>query len=94
MLSEAKLNASYPEQLTTISTYQQIQRKRNSSGGWVPIYDRDSIKFKQRKDVPMSDLKLICLEVELLNSKRFIIIAWCRPPNSSVDLFAKLERVL
>ena len=55
---------------------------------------RDSIKLKERKDVSMSDLELVYLEIEPLKSCPFIIIAWYRPTSSSVDLFAKLERVL
>ena len=42
----------------------------------------------------MSDLELVCLEVELLKSRPFIVIAWYRPPISSVDLFAELESAL
>ena len=42
----------------------------------------------------MSDLELVYLEIEPLKSSPFIIIAWYRPTSSSVDLFAKLERVL
>ena len=60
VINETKLNASYLEQLTTISAYQHIQRKRNSSGGGISMYIRESIKFKQRKDIPMNDLELIC----------------------------------
>ena len=76
LLNETKLNASYPEQLTAISAYEQIQQKRNSKGGGISVYIRDSVKFKERKDVPMSDLDLVCLEVELIKSRPFSIIAW------------------
>ena len=40
----------------------------NSKGGGISVYIRDSVKFKERKDVPMNDLDLVCLEVELMKS--------------------------
>ena len=58
------------------------------------IYLKDSINVKERKDVLMNDLEFVCLEVELWKSRSFIVIAWYRPPNRSVDLFPKLESVL
>ena len=42
----------------------------------------------------MSDLELVCLEVELRKSRLFVVLAWYRPPSCSVELFAKLESVL
>ena len=94
VLNETKFNASYPEQLTEISAYEQAQQKRNSKGGGIAVYVRDFLIFKKRKDVLMCDLELVYLDIELLKSRPFIIIAWYRSPSSSVDLFAKTEKVL
>ena len=65
MLNETKLNAIYLEQLTVILAYEQVQQKRNCRGGWISICIRDSIKFNEIEDMPMSDLELVCLEIEL-----------------------------
>ena len=61
----------------------KFNKKGISRGGGISIYIRDSMKFKERKDVPFSYVKLTCLEAKLLNSKPFITIALYRPSNSS-----------
>ena len=58
------------------------------------IYIRESIKFRTLSDIPKNDLELICIEIEPPKSKPFLILAWYRPPNTPVDIFFKLEKVI
>lgn len=92
-LNEIKIDKNYPRELTGISGFQQERLERNGDGGGVSMYIRDSIKYKIRNDIPINDLELICIEIEPPKSKPFFVLAWYRPPNSTVDSFNKLESI-
>ena len=66
-LNETKLDSSIAKELTDIAGYQQKRLDRTCHGGGVSIYIRDSIRFKPRDDVPVTDLELICIEIEPVN---------------------------
>ena len=93
-LNETKLAPDYPKELTNVAGYQQEHMERTCNSGGVSIYIRDSIKYKPRPDVPVDDLEIICIEVEALKSKSFLVLAWYRPPCDPVASFYKLEEVL
>ena len=93
-LNETKLDSSIAKELTNISGYQQVRLDRTCNGGGVSTYIRDSVRFKPRDDVPVDDLELICIEIELPKCKPFLVVAWYRPPSSPVGAFEKLEKVL
>ena len=93
-LNETKLDSNFSKELTSVAGYQQERLDRNSSGGGVSIFIRDSTKYKPRPDVPKDDLELICIEVEPPKSKPFLLVAWYRPPSSPVGSFNRLEHVL
>ena len=93
-LNETKLDDKHPQELTDITGYQQVRLDRTRNGGGVSIYIRESIKFRTRSDIPKNDLELICIEIEPPKSKPFLILAWYRPPNTHVDIFFKLEKVI
>ena len=93
-LNETKLGSNFSKELTAVAGYQQEHLDRTRSGGGISVYVRNSVKYKLRSDVPKEDLELICIEVEQLKSKPFLIIAWYRPPNDPVGSFNKLEHVL
>ena len=93
-LNETKLDPEFPKELTSVVGYQQERLDRTCNGGGIPIYFRDSIKYKRRLDVPTDDLELICIEVEPPKSKSFLVFAWYRPPSNPVGSFNKLENVL
>ena len=93
-LNETKLDSSIPKELTKISGYQQMRRDRTCHGGGISIYIRDSVKFKPRDDILADMLEIMCIEIEPLKSKPFLVIAWYRPPSEPVGSFDKLEKVL
>ena len=54
------------------------------SGGGVAIYVEDDL-LEPKISLKSSNLELICLEFTLLHAKAFFMIAWYRPPPSTVD---------
>ena len=93
-LNETKLGSNCSNDLTAMAGYQQERLDRTRCGGGISVYVRNSLKYKLRSDVPTEDLELICIEVEQLKSRPFLIIAWYRPPNDPVGSFNKLEHGL
>ena len=92
-LNETELDPEYPNELTTISCYQQQRKERIGRGGGVSIYIRDSINYTRRNDLPVNQLELICIEIEPPKSRSLFIVAWYRPPSEHVDVFAKLQQI-
>ena len=74
-LNKTKLDEKHPEELTDMPGYQQVRLDRPCNGSGVPIYVRESIKFRTRSDVPKYDLELICIEIRSPKSKPFHILA-------------------
>ena len=44
--------------------------------------------------VPVSSLEAVCIECKPVRSAPFIVFAWYRPPDESVDIFRQLEESL
>ena len=47
-----------------------------------------------REDVPNSFLELLCIEIKPVRAAPFLVMAWYRPPNVTVDTFDHLEECL
>ena len=62
-LIETKLDPSFPKELAAINGYRQERLERTCHGGGVSTYVRDPINYKQRTDLPMDDLELLCTQV-------------------------------
>ena len=93
-LNETKLDSSIDQQITHISGYSQQRLDRSRFGGGISIYVRNTITFIHRKDVPLEDLELLCIEVQPPKCRPFLVLTWYRPPNSPVAIFSKAEKVL
>ena len=97
-LNETKLDHSIEKQLTEITGYKQLRLDRSRSGGEIPIYVRDTLKFQIRNDIPDESIELLCIEIQPLKCTPFLFVAWYRPPNDPVCTFHKFdhkfERVL
>ena len=62
----------------------------------MAIYVKDNLfdKCSVREDVPVSSLEAVCIECKPVRSAPFIVFAWYRPPDESVDIFRQLEESL
>ncbi len=52
---------------------------------------RNSLKHNRRTDIPEKSLELVCIEIEPVRARPFLIFAWYRPPSAPVESFKKLE---
>ena len=55
------------------------------------MYVRNSFKHNRRTDIPDKSLELVCIEIEPIRARPFLIFAWYRPPSALVETFKKLE---
>ena len=93
-LNETKLDYSIEHQITDINGYKQLRLDRSRCGGGISIYVKDNLKFLLRKDIPVENIELLCIEIQPLKCKSFLFVAWYRPPHDPVCTFQKSERVL
>ena len=64
----------------------QIHRKdRNTAGGGVAVYVRETLPHFQRLDITDQDLEVIGIEITPKNTKSFVILCWYRPPTDNQD---------
>ena len=54
-------------------------------GGGVVVYIADHIKYKRQNDLESSEIESIWLEINLKNTKPFLISSVYRPPSSHVQ---------
>ena len=86
-LNETRLDSTISDGLVKFSGFNIVRNDRSRKGGGVCIYLRDSINYKIRKDLIPNGLEAVCLEIFKTNSRSFIVISVCRPPNSSSEFF-------
>ena len=77
-----------------IDGHSVITKNRNRPGGGIAIHIRDPIDFINRKDLRNENLKFLFVEIRKPKTKPFLVNAWYRPPNSSINLFVDFEAIL
>ena len=95
-INETKLDGHIADELVDIDGFSIKRCDRNRIGGGVALYIKDNLfdKCSVRDDVPVSSLEAVCIECKPVRSAPFIVFAWCRPPDESVDIFRQLEESL
>ena len=88
-VNEAKLDNEITDNL--IEGYTLHREDRNKSGGGVAVYVRNLLKHNRRTDIPDKSLELVCIEIEPIRARPFLIFAWYRPPSALIESFKKLE---
>ena len=96
-INERGLNSAISDNDVHIAGYDIIRRDRafKSADGktyrgvcfYVHFHVRSSVNFIQRKDMAVDDLENLCIQIQKLNSKQFLVAAWYRPPKSIADKF-------
>ena len=88
MVSETKIDDSFPENQFIIGGYSKpYRRDRNSHGGGLLIYVRDVIPCKELKlkNIP-DDIECIFIEIKLRN-QTWILMGGYNPEKSSITYF-------
>ena len=95
-LNETKLDKSIDDSLVSIEGYTIKRCDRDRHGGGVAIYLKDTLLDKTTvpEDLPNSFLELLCVEIKSVRAAPFLVMAWYRPPNATVDSFDHLEECL
>ena len=93
-LNKTKVDNDVPDQIIDIDGYKNERKDRTSRGGGIAIYLRYYLNCTVRRDIVDFGLEIICVEIEPLKCRPFIIVAWYRPPSDPVISFDLLEKVL
>ena len=88
LVSETKLNETFPTDQFHIAGYSQpYRRDRNRYGGGVMIFVREDLPSKQlHKHVFTDDIEALIIEINLRKTK-FIFLGGYRPPTQSHSYF-------
>ncbi len=58
------------------------RRDRGNRGGGVIIYHRESIVTKRLKEIEPPDSEIVCLDIQMPNSPKHILLCHCYRPDT------------
>ena len=93
-LNETKLDSKTEEKQVSIPGYTVLRCDRNSHGGGVAIYLRDTLNFEHRTDLKTDNLEMIYIELKPKCSKPFILLPWYRQPNYETETLTEVNTLL
>ena len=71
-----------------------FRRDRNENGGGVSIYISNQLSGKRRRELEHPNIELLWIEIYSISHRPLLLGCCCRPPNSTMAFFGKLEAVL
>ena len=90
-VNETRLDEHIIDSIVNINGYSIVKKDRNRDRGGVAIYYRNCTNIALRNDLIPEGLEAICIEVMQAKSKPILITSIYRPPNTSTDIFDKIE---
>ena len=94
-LNETRLSSEIKDVQIGIHDYCIYRKDRNKNGGGVAIYvNENKLSHKLRSDLLVNDIELVAVEVKQPMSSPMIVLAWYRPPGTSIELFKAIENIL
>ena len=95
MLSETKIDESFPNQQFNISNYKTFRRDRNKHGGGLLFYINENIPCKLINDqIIPSDIEMIMFEF-LVKTRKWLCIGLYKSPSQNENYFLDiLSKVL
>ncbi len=82
-LSESWLGNDHSENEISIGSMTKIYRRdRGSRGGGVIVYARDSLVIQRLQNIESLESEIICLDVQMPNSSKHILITHCYRPDT------------
>ena len=86
-INESKLDDTISDTEVYIPGYIIIRKDRSRSGGGVALYIRDNFSYL----VP-EILEMVCVEINLLHSRSFLVSTWYRPLSAEMQLFDEYKK--
>ena len=83
-LSETRLDETVRDSDVNINGYNIYRNDRNTNGGGVAIYVKESLSEPTVK-IKSDKLELVALEFTPNHAKPFLVMCWYHPPTSGVD---------
>ena len=94
-LNETRLSSEIKDVQIGIHDYCIYRKDRNKNGGGVAIYvNENKLSHKLRSDLLVNDIELVAVEVKQPMSSPMIVLAWYRPPGTSIELFKAIGNIL
>ena len=90
-VNETRLDEHIIDSIVNVNGYYIVRNDRNIDGRGVAIYYRNCTNTALRNDLIPEDLEAICIEVKQAKCKPILIASVYRPPNTSTDIFEKIE---
>ena len=87
-LSETRLDETFPNNQFQIGGYKNFRLDRNCYGAGVCIYANQDIAARHVKYSSLSNIEIICLELNL-RKRKWPVTGIYKPPSYSEDAFIK-----
>ena len=84
-LNETRLSKDICDNEVSIEGYDLYRQDRDTSGGGVAIYIRNTLSHHKRDDIKDPNLEIIGLEITPKHAKSFIVLCWYCPPTDNAD---------
>ena len=95
-LNETRLSKDTCDNEVSIEGYDIHRHDRDSSGGGVAVYVKDTLAYHKRDDIKDPNLEIIGIEIDPKHAKSYIVLCWYRPPteNTDINTFEALTRII
>ena len=85
-LNETRLSNDIRDCEISVDGYSIYRHDRNTSGGGVAIYIKDTLSHHKRDNINIPNLEIIGIEITPKHAKSFIVLSWYRPPTEGTDV--------
>ena len=94
-LNETRLCDSVDDIQVYVDKFAIYRKDRNRQGGGVLVYVNEKrFHHTMRSDLMSKIFQLVAVEINQPKSVLIIVLAWYRPPGSSIQLFEYIEQTL
>ena len=84
-LNETRLSKDIRGCEVSVEGYNIYRHDRDTSGGGVAIYVKDTLSHHKREDIRDPNLEIIGIEMTPKHAKSCIVLCWYRPPTEGTD---------
>ena len=85
-LNETRLSKDIRDSEVSVEGYDIYRHDRDTSGGGVAIYVKDTLSHQKREDIRDPNLEIIGIEITPRHAKSYIVLCWYRPPTEGTDV--------